>query len=155
LDDLASLLVYEACRSLPVDETPVTTPMGEASGRRVSASPILVPVLRAGLGMLHGALRLLPDAEVGFVGLKRDEHTMLPDSYVTTLPTALEGRTALVLDPMLATGGSAVHTLRLVERCGAGRVTLCCVVAAPEGLSAVVEAGFDHVEVVTASVDSH
>ncbi|MPY96001.1 MAG: uracil phosphoribosyltransferase [Acidimicrobiia bacterium] len=155
LDELASLLVYEACRSLPVDSATVTTPVGEAPAKRLSATPILVPVLRAGLGMLNGALRLLPEAEVGFVGLKRDELTLLPDSYVTTLPHELAGRTALVLDPMLATGGSALHTLRLLERCGAGRVSLCCVLAAPEGLAALDEADFDHVEVVTAAVDSH
>lgn len=155
LDELASLLVYEACRALPVDEATVVTPITEAPSRRLRAAPMLVPVLRAGLGMLHGALRLLPDAEVGFVGLKRDEETLLPDSYVTTLPDDLAGRPALVLDPMLATGGSAVHTLRLVAASGAGRVWLCCVLAAPEGLAALESAGFGDVEVVTASVDSH
>jgi uracil phosphoribosyltransferase len=155
LDELASLLVYEATRSLPTDAVTVTTPVGDAPSQRLTAAPLLVPVLRAGLGMLPGALRLLPEAEVGFVGLKRDEETLLPDSYVTTLPATLGGRTAIVLDPMLATGGSAVHTLRLVRACGAGRVSLCCALAAPEGLAALEEAGFSDVEVVTASVDSH
>ncbi len=155
LDDLSWSLVYEACRTLPAEDYVVETPLGPAPARRPVATPVLVPVLRAGLGMLHGALGLLPDAHVGFVGLKRDEVTLVPDSYVTTLPDDMAGATAFVLDPMLATGGSAVHTLKLVEACGAGRIVVCCVLAAPEGLAALDTAGFGRVEVITASVDSH
>lgn len=153
LRELAGLLVYEACRQLPTVDGQVTTPLAAAPARFLAETPIVVPVLRAGLGMLEGTLTLLPEAEVGFVGLKRDEHTLLPDSYVTALPVDLQGRRALVLDPMLATGGSLVHTLRLLSAANVGPVVVCCVLAAPEGLAALGDAGFADVEVVTAAVD--
>lgn len=147
------MLVYEACRDLPAVESVVHTPLAPARARRPSSSPLLVPVLRAGLGMLDGALVLLPDSPVGFVGLKRDEETLLPDSYVTAIPGGLEGQRAIVLDPMLATGGSLLHTLRLLLDAGLTTISVCCVLAAPEGLDAVTSAGFGRVPVVTAAVD--
>lgn len=153
LAELSEMLVYEATRTLHTEVVTVTTPLAPAAGRRVSRPPRLVPVLRAGLGMLEGALRLLPDAEVGFVGLKRNEATLQPDSYLTALPADLGGAEVLVLDPMLATGGSLVRTLELLGEIGAGPVTVLCVLAAPEGLARLDAAGFGSVQVVTASVD--
>jgi uracil phosphoribosyltransferase len=155
LAELSMLLVYEATRSLPTVADTVTTPLAPAATRRLRETPLLVPVLRAGLGMLDGALRLLPDAQVGFVGLKRDETTLLPDSYVTTVPDDLAGRAVLVLDPMLATGGSLVYTLELLRAAGAGPVTVACVLCAPEGLARVDADGHGDVVVVTAAIDDH
>jgi len=153
LRELSTLLVYEACRELATAEVTVETPLGPAAGRRLVATPVLVPVLRAGLGMLDGALALLPEARVGFVGVRRDEATLRPDPYLTSLPGDLAGQPALVLDPMLATGGSLVHTLRLLRAVNVGAVTVCCVLAAPEGLAATAEAGFATTTVVAAAVD--
>jgi uracil phosphoribosyltransferase len=155
LAELSLLLVYEATRTLHADTVTVRTPLSDATALRVNRPPMLVPVLRAGLGMLNGALQLLPDAPVGFVGLKRDESTLRPDSYVTAIPGDLRGADMLVLDPMLATGGSLVYTLELLRDANAGRTTVVCVLAAPEGLRHVDERGFGHVTVVTGSVDSH
>lgn len=153
LTELSLLLVYEATRNLRTDRVTVTTPLAEAQARRISKAPMLVPVLRAGLGMLQGALQLLADAPVGFVGLKRDEVTLQPDSYVAALPDDLQGAEILVLDPMLATGGSLVYTLELLRRANAGQMTVACVLAAPEGLARLDSAGFASVTVVTAAVD--
>ncbi len=155
LSELSHLLVYEATRQLPVQTFTVRTPVAESSAQRVTSTPRIVPVLRAGLGMLPGALQLLSEAQVGFVGLKRDETTLLPDSYLTALPEDLAGGEILVLDPMLATGGSLVATLELLTQAGAGPVTVVCVLVAPEGLARLDEAGFSHVRVVTAATDSH
>jgi uracil phosphoribosyltransferase len=155
LGDLAGMLVYEACRGLPTEPLTVHTPLAPAPARRVATSPLLVPVLRAGLGMLEGALRLLPHGEVGFVGVRRDERTLQPAAYVTMVPGRLHRRPALVLDPMLATGGSLVHTLRVLADSGAGQVRVCCVLAACDGIAAVEDAGFGEVEIVTAAVDPH
>jgi uracil phosphoribosyltransferase len=153
LRELSTLLVYEACRGLVTEEITVETPLGPAPGRRLATTPVLVPVLRAGLGMLDGALALLPDARVGFVGVRRDEETLRPDPYLSALPGDLAAQPALVLDPMLATGGSLVHTLRLLRAANVGPVTVCCVLAAPEGLAATTDAGFGTTTVVTAAVD--
>lgn len=152
LHELSRILIYEACRGLPVEHFTVTTPLAPAPATRPAQPPILVPVLRAGLGMLDAGLELLPDAHVGFVGLKRDEATLKPDTYMTSVPEALDGRGAMVVDPMLATGGSLIETLRLLTDRGAGAITVVCVLAAPEGLAAVADAGFD-VDTFTASVD--
>jgi uracil phosphoribosyltransferase len=142
LDGLAGMLVYEATRLLPSQEVQVTTPLGPAYGRRLSTVPMLVPILRAGVGLVNGALRLLPSAEVGFVGLARDEETFLPFPYLAKLPDRLEDRPCFVLDPMLATGGSLEYTCRLlVERGAPQPITVVCVLAAPEGLTGKGEGG--------------
>lgn len=141
LRDLSSILVYEAMRHAPLVPVDVTTPMGPAVGARFERLPVLVPVLRAGLGMLDAALELLGDAEVAFVGLRRNESTLVAREYASTLPESLEGRDALILDPMLATGGSAVHACELLRAAGAGRLTAACVIAAPEGIERVRGAG--------------
>jgi uracil phosphoribosyltransferase len=152
LRDLSTYVVYEAVRDLPTTAVDVRTPLDvTAAGVRAGPLPIVVPVLRAGLGMLDAALALLPGADVGFVGLKRNEETLAPDPYVTTVPP-LDGRAALVIDPMLATGGSLVHVLGLLAACEAGPITVACVLAAPEGIERVKQSGHD-VAVFTAAVD--
>lgn len=152
LHDIAGMLAYEALRTLPVEPIEVRSPLAAAAGVVVGRPPLLVPVLRAGLGMLGAVTRLLPESPVGFLGMERDEATLRPRSYLESLPGSLAERPVLLLDPMLATGGSARQAIdRLVER-GAAAVTLVCVLAAPEGLAAVAEAAVP-VRVVTAAVD--
>lgn len=153
LDGLAGMLVYEATRTLDVERTTVRTPLADAPGVRLSNPPMLVPILRAGVGMVEAALRLLPGAEVGFVGLARDERTLTPEAYLAKLPDRLDGRPILVLDPMLATGGSLLHACQLLVDRGAPQpFTVACVLAAPEGLARVEASGIDLV-VVTAAID--
>ncbi|MDQ1649141.1 MAG: uracil phosphoribosyltransferase, partial [Frankiaceae bacterium] len=151
LDALATMLVYEAARTLPVAPVAVRTPITETSGTRLAAQPLLLPVLRAGLGMLPAAEALLPEAPVGFVGMARNEVTLQPHAYLQSLPAQLAGRPVLVLDPMLATGGSVQAVLDLLDVRGAGRTTLVCALAAPEGLDAL--RGRPQLRVVTAAVD--
>lgn len=155
LDALAGFLVYEACRDLPTVAATVTTPLAAADSRRLASVPLLVPVPRAGLGMLQAALHLLPTAETGFIGVTRDESTHQPMSYVTKLPSRLDGRACFVLDPMLATAGSMLHTCReLIARGITVPITAVCVLAAPEGIDALAASGLD-LHVVTAAIDSH
>jgi uracil phosphoribosyltransferase len=155
LDGLAGMLVYEATRSLPVEELTVETPLGPAPGVRLASAPMLVPILRAGVGMVEAALRLLPDAEVGFVGIARNEETFQPQPYLAKLPASLAGRTVMVLDPMLATAGSLLHACELlIARDAPQPMTAVCVLAAPEGVAAVEASGLD-IHIVTAAIDSH
>jgi len=137
LRELSLMLVYEAMRHAPLMPVEVTTPMGPASGTRFESLPVVVPVMRAGLGMLDAALELLGDVEVAFVGLRRNEDTLVAREYASTLPESLDGRDALILDPMLATGGSCVHACELLRQAGATRVTAVFVIAAPEGIERV------------------
>jgi uracil phosphoribosyltransferase len=152
LEDLSRFLVYEATRDQPIQPIEIDTPMGPTVGARVSEVPILVPVMRAGLGMLHAALDLLPDARTGFVGMKRDEETLIPHAYVNTVPDSLGGRDIMVLDPMLATGGSAIRTCELLRNSEAGTITLVCALASPEGIEALRESGTVD-RLFTASID--
>ena len=154
VDNLAAMLIYEATRYLAVETTSVRTPLGPAEGVRLPRLPVVVPVLRAGLGMADAAFRLLPEAEMSFVGLARDEETFEPHPYMAKLPARLEGRPVIVLDPMLATGGSLEFTCRLIAERGAGRMTVVCVLAAPEGLKRMEATGFD-LHIVTAAIDDH
>jgi uracil phosphoribosyltransferase len=152
MDDLSGILVYEATRELPVEAFPITTPMGPTEGYRLRQPPLVVPVLRAGLGMLGGVLRHLPETDTGFVGLARDEETFLPNAYMDSVPEDLGGRPVLVLDPMLATGGSLEHTCRVLAERGAGPLTCVCVLAAPEGVERLRTSGLA-AALVTASID--
>ena len=152
LEELTGFLVYEALRSQPVVTIEVDTPVAPTAGVQVAEPPVIVPVMRAGLGMLHTTQQLLPNARVGFVGLRRDEETHLPHAYVNTVPEDLAGKRVLVLDPMLATGGSLIHTCRLLVDAHAGPITVVCVLAAPEGIEALRVADFDAC-VFTASID--
>ncbi|MHA6624695.1 uracil phosphoribosyltransferase [Pseudonocardia sichuanensis] len=152
LRDLTLMLIYEATRDAPLATAPLHTPVARTTGYRLAAPPLLVPVLRAGLGMADSALGLMPEAQMGFVGLARDEETHLPVPYMESLPESLQGRPVFVLDPMLATGGSMVHTIRLLTERGASDVTAICVLAAPEGVAHLRDSGLP-VRVVTASID--
>jgi len=156
-DELVTLLAYEATRGVRVDSVEITTPVTATTGVKLSyPRPLVVPILRAGLGMLDGMVRLLPTAEVGFLGMIRNEDTLEPSTYATRMPDDLTGRQAYVLDPMLATGGTLVAATRLLLERGALDVTAICLLAAPEGV-AVMEKAFENsaaqVTVVTASVD--
>jgi uracil phosphoribosyltransferase len=150
LGELAAMLVYEAARDLPTVNTLVRTPLADAPARALAETPLVVAVLRAALGMVDAALALLPDAQVGFIGLARDEGTHQPRGYLESLPADLDGRRVLLLDPMLATGGSLEHCLRLLRDRGAGQIVVVCVLAATAGLRRVEHFGAD---VVTAAVD--
>lgn len=152
LQELTLMLIYEATRDADVAEAPIHTPVARTTGYRLANPPLLVPVLRAGLGMADQAHRLIPEAQMGFVGLARDEETLLPTPYLESLPADLSEIPVLVLDPMLATGGSMVHTINLLTERGATDVTAICTLAAPEGIRKLEESGLP-VRVVTASVD--
>ncbi len=152
LRDLTLMLIYEATRDAAEDRFPLHTPVARTTGHRLANPPLLVPVLRAGLGMVDAAQALMPEAQMGFVGLARDEETHQPTPYMESLPDSLAGRPVFVLDPMLATGGSMVHTIELLTGRGATDVTAICVLAAPEGVEKLGAAGLP-VRLVTASVD--
>jgi uracil phosphoribosyltransferase len=155
LDGLGGMLIYEATRHLATVSSTVTTPLGPADARMLAHVPMLVPVLRAGIGLVNPALRLIPQAEVGFVGLARNEETFDPHPYLAKLPARLDGRNVFVLDPMLATGGSLEYTCRLlVERGAPQPLTVVCVLAAPEGIERIRNCGIA-VDIVTAAIDSH
>src|SRR5690348_3532712 len=152
LHELTTMLVYEATRCAAIATFPITTPVGPASGYRVANPPLLVPVLRAGLGMSDAALGLLPESSMGFVGLARDEHTFEPRAYLESLPADLSGQPVLVLDPMLATGGSLIHCCRLLSDRGCTDITVLCVLAAPEGIARLEASGLP-LRLVTAAID--
>jgi uracil phosphoribosyltransferase len=154
-DELVSLLAYEATRSMPVDDVTVDSPVGPAPGVRLRRPlPLVVPVLRAGLGMLDGMLRILPTAEVGFLGMVRNEQTLQATTYATRLPTDLADRQVFVLDPMLATGGTLSAAVRLLLERGAAHVTAIALIAAPEGIARMErDCAGAAVTVVTAGVD--
>lgn len=152
LTELASLLVYEASRGMAVKEVPIRTPVADTLGATLANPPLLVPVLRAGLGMAEAAFNLLPESQMGFVGLARDEETHDPVPYMASLPPTLAGRPVLVLDPMLATGGSLIHCCELLASRGATEVTVICALAAPEGVARLEASGLA-ARLVTASID--
>lgn len=152
LRELTWMLVYEATRGAPREDISVRTPLAETGGTRLARPPLLVPVLRAGLGMVEAAHALIPEADVGFVGVARNEATHQPVPYLTSLPADLSTTPVLVLDPMLATGGSLVYTLGLLVDRGATDITVLCVVAAPEGVAALEKAA-PGVRLFTATID--
>jgi uracil phosphoribosyltransferase len=153
-DDLALMLVYEATRSLPTEPVDVATPLTSTTGVRVVRPPLVVPVLRAGLGMLGPVLRLLPGSDTGFVGVARDESTHRPEPYMDSVPDDLHGREVLVLDPMLATGGSMSYTCELLAERNAGAISAVCILAAPEGVERL-RAGGRVDRLCTAAIDEH
>jgi uracil phosphoribosyltransferase len=155
-DELVTLLAYEGTRGVRVEPFDIVTPVAPTTGVRLSApKPLVVPILRAGLGMLDGMTRLLPTAEVGFLGMVRDEHTLQASTYATRLPDDLSGRQVFLLDPMLATGGTLAAAIRFAFDRGADDVTAICLLAAPEGVAAVREVfGADApVTIVVAGMD--
>jgi uracil phosphoribosyltransferase len=154
-EELMTLLAYEATRNVRVETVTVQTPVATATGLAISQPrPLVVPILRAGLGMLEGMVKLIPTAEVGFLGMVRDEETLQPTTYAERLPDDLSNRQCFVLDPMLATGGSLIAAIDFLLARGAVDVTAVCLIAAPEGLAAVEAAmeGRD-VTIVLGAVD--
>lgn len=138
VEELVTLLAYEATRDVRVDRIQVQTPVALADGVKLSRPrPLVVPILRAGLGMLEGMTKLLPTAEVGFLGIKRDEETLQPYTYANRLPDDLSGRQVYIIDPMLATGGTLIDSMNYVFERGATEVTAVCLLGAPEGVAAV------------------
>ena len=156
-DELVTLLAYEATRDVRVDTVEVTTPVAPAAGVKLATpKPLVVPILRAGLGMLDGMMRLLPTAEVGFLGMVRNEETLQASTYAQRLPDDLSGRQCYVLDPMLATGGTLAAAIRFLVDRGADHITAICLLSAPEGCERVEKdlAGLDiPVTIVTAGMD--
>lgn len=157
VEELVTLLAYEATREVKIHPVEIQTPVSKTQGAMLSTPrPVVVPILRAGLGMLEGMMRVLPSAEVGFLGMVRDEKTLKASTYANRLPEDLSGRQCYVLDPMLATGGTLVSAMNyLIER-GATDITAICLLAAPEGVK-VVETAFSQsnfpVTVVTGAID--
>jgi uracil phosphoribosyltransferase len=157
VEELVTLLAYEATRDVQTVKVKIKTPVTETEGLKMaSPRPIVVPILRAGLGMLEGMSRLVPNAEVGFLGMVRDEKTLQASTYANRLPDDLSGRHCFVLDPMLATGGTLVAALNyLIER-GATEITAICILAAPEGIATMERAFADSkipITVVTGALD--
>ena len=155
VSELMTLLAYEATRDVRVQKVTVETPVAPYDGVKLSRPrPIIVPILRAGLGMLDGIMKLLPTAEVGFLGIKRDEETLQPYTYANRLPDDLTDRQVYIIDPMLATGGTLIDSIKYVFDRGAKEVTAICLLGAPEGLAAVEAAvhGKD-VKVVLGALD--
>jgi len=155
VEELVTLLAYEATRDVKTEAVTVDTPVTKAQGMKLSRPrPIIIPVLRAGLGMLEGIVKLLPTAEVGFLGIKRNEETLQPYTYANRLPDDLTGRQVFIIDPMLATGGTLIDSIDYVFDRGATDVTCICLIGAPEGLQAVQEhVGERNVQIVLGALD--
>lgn len=157
VDELVTLLAYEATRDIAVAPVTISTPVAPTVGMRMAQPrPVVVPILRAGLGMLEGMTKLLPTAEIGFLGMIRDETTLEASTYADRLPADLSGRQVFLLDPMLATGGTLIMAIDLVLARGARDVTAVCILAAPEGIEAVdaaVAGRIPSITLVTAAID--
>ena len=152
--EITQFLCYEALKNVKTREIEVQTPLAAATCRKVDTDIVVVPILRAGVGMLDGILDLLPTARVGFVGLYRDEKTKQPVSYYDRFPPQVEGGTCIIIDPMIATGGSTNAAIDLLKQSGAGEIVVICIVTCKEGLG-VVEAEHPDVPVYTASIDDY
>jgi uracil phosphoribosyltransferase len=152
LDDAAMILAYESMRALRASEHEVQTPLETARGYSLADEVVIVAILRAGLGLVDGFLRLVPDARVGHLGMYRDEEALRPVGYYENIPSGVADAEVFVVDPMLATGGSATQAIARLKRAGARRISFTCLVAAPEGVAALGEAHPD-VGIVTAAVD--
>ena len=154
LDEIAELMAYEVCRDLPVKPVEIETPMSPCTGYELSKEVVIVPILRAGIGLLDGIRRLVPTAKVGFIGLYRDEETLEPHEYFAKFPKGLEDSIVMIVDPMLATGGSAIDAISMVKARGAKQIKLVCLVGAPEGVKAMQKAHPD-VDIYLAALDDH
>lgn len=153
VEELSLLMAYEVTRNLPLEEVEVKTPVGPAKVRMISGKKLgIVPILRAGLGMVNGMLKLIPAAKVGHIGLYRDPDTLQPVEYYCKLPSDVSERELIILDPMLATGGSAAKAVEVLKSKGATNIKLMCLIAAPEGIEAVHKEHPD-VEIYTAAID--
>jgi len=155
VEEVTILMAYEIARDLPLQDNEVKTPVGPAKSQVIAGKKLaLVPILRAGLGMVSGMIKVIPAAKVGHIGLYRDHETLKPVEYYCNLPSNLPERELIILDPMLATGGSAVAAIGFLKVRGAKKIKLACIIAAPEGIQAVSEAHPD-VDIFVAAVDSH
>ena len=153
--EIAALMCYEATRNLPTEEVEIETPVAMAKTKVLSGKKLaIVPILRAGLGMVDGLLSLIPVAKVGHIGLYRDPATHLPVEYYCKLPPDISDRIVILVDPMLATGGSAIDALHMLKKRGCKHIRFMCLVAAPEGVKKVQEAHPD-VDIYTAALDDH
>ena len=153
LDEIAMLMTYEVTRDLELDEMPVQTPICETTGYKLHNNIVVVPILRAGLGLLSGVLRMIPNAHVGHIGLYRDEKTLEPHEYYCKIPPDKDPIT-IVVDPMLATGGSAIDAITQIKKHGAKRIKFIGLIAAPEGIKALHEAHPD-VDIYLGAQDDH
>jgi uracil phosphoribosyltransferase len=155
VEELVTLLAYEATREVKTTEVTIETPVAQTKGRKLSKPrPIIIPILRAGLGMLEGIVKLLPTAEVGFLGIKRNEETLQPYTYANRLPDDLTGRQVYIIDPMLATGGTLIDSIDYVFEKGATDITCICLLGAPEGLAALEKhLGDKDVKIVLGALD--
>jgi len=155
VEELVTLLAYEATREVKTTKVEIETPVTKTEGLKLSRPrPIIIPILRAGLGMLEGIVKLLPTAEVGFLGIKRNEETLQPYTYANRLPDDLTGRQVYIIDPMLATGGTLIDSIDYVFEKGARDVTCICLLGAPEGVAAVEQhVGDRDVKIVLGALD--
>ena len=155
VNEIAELMVYEVCRDMPLEDIEVETPVATTVEKRLAGKKVVVvPILRAGLGMVDGVLELLPAAKVGHIGMYRDEETLQPHEYFVKMPDHLDKREMIIVDPMLATGGSAIAAVDALKKRGAKSIRFVCLVAAPEGVKALREAHPD-IDVYAAALDDH
>lgn len=152
LDEIAMLMAYEVTKDLPLVEYPIETPICKTVGKKLAKQVILVPILRAGIGLVDGFRRIIPSAKVGHIGLQRDEETLQPIEYYAKFPKGIEDAIVIVVDPMLATGGSASATITSLKKRGAKNIHLVCLLAAPEGV-AVIEKEHPDVNLTLAALD--
>ena len=155
LDEIAMLMAYEVTRDLPLKDIEIETPVAKCTAKIIAGKKIgIVPILRAGLGMVDGILKIVPSAKVGHIGLYRDPETHLPVEYYCKLPTDVAERELIVVDPMLATGGSAIAAIDFVKQRGCKKITMLCLVGCPEGVEALQKAHPD-VDLYIAAIDDH
>ncbi|MDU7056968.1 uracil phosphoribosyltransferase [Ligilactobacillus salivarius] len=155
VNEIAELMVYEVSRDMPLEDVEVETPITKATTKRLAGKKVVVvPILRAGIGMVDGILELIPAAKVGHIGMYRDEETLQPHEYFVKMPDDLENREMIIVDPMLATGGSAIMAVDALKKRGAKSIKFVCLVAAPEGVKAFREVHPD-VDIYSASLDEY
>lgn len=155
VDEIAMLMAYEISRDMPVEDIEIETPIVKSVQKTLSGKKVaIIPILRAGIGMVDGILELIPAAKVGHIGMYRDEETLVPHEYFVKLPDDIDSRQLLVVDPMLATGGSAIMAIDSLKKRGGSNIKFVCLVAAPEGIKALQEAHPD-IDIYTAALDDH
>ncbi|MDQ0218513.1 uracil phosphoribosyltransferase [Peribacillus cavernae] len=153
VDEVATLMAFEITRDLPLEEVEIETPVKKATVKMLSGKKLgVIPILRAGIGMVDGILKLIPAAKVGHIGLYRDPETLMPVEYYAKLPNDLEERECIVVDPMLATGGSAIEAIHSIKKRGAVNIKFMCLIAAPEGVEAL-QAAHSDVDIYIAALD--